>query len=188
MLPDYETIKQEKAPHKGVTVLQFIAALVFIQTLLFLMPTLFTNANTETADTEHVRFRIVANSNSTEDQQFKKAVLQEIQPLLLPTTTKLGATQNLEQVEQQIQQKLSTKYEEASIQVARKQELFPPKRYEGSIYAQDYYEAIVVTIGNGRGDNWWCTLFPKVCYRDEEPKEDEEKKFFIWEWLKGIFA
>jgi len=51
-----------------------------------------------------------------------------------------------------------------------------------------------VTIGSGRGDNWWCALFPKVCFPEEQQAEveveveDEEVTFFVWEWIKGLFS
>jgi len=52
------------------------------------------------------------------------------------------------------------------------------------------YHSIVVKIGNARGDNWWCSIFPSICEPDknEEPEEEkEEVTFFIWEWIKGFF-
>ncbi|MEK5484016.1 stage II sporulation protein R [Viridibacillus sp. FSL R5-0888] len=202
MIPDYKNIEMPKQETKTITktkmmpVLQFIAALLFIQTLLFLLPQWFTQDTSPIADADQMRFRIVANSNSTQDQLIKQDMLKEIEPIIkqLAFQTKgTGMEQNLAVVEHEIQNKLSTKFSQQSIQVSRKQELFPAKRYEGFLYPQNYYDALVVTIGSGKGDNWWCALFPKVCYREEEPKKPEEtkeetQKFFIWEWLKDIFS
>ncbi|MGE7917373.1 stage II sporulation protein R [Viridibacillus sp. NPDC093762] len=198
MIPDYKNIEMPKqeAKTKMMPVLQFIAALLFIQTLLFLLPQWFSQDASPIADADQMRFRIVANSNSTQDQLIKYDMLKEIEPIIKKLAVQTNGTrleQNLAVVEQEIQNKLSVKFSQQSIQVSRKQELFPAKRYEGFLYPQNYYDALVVTIGSGKGDNWWCALFPKVCYREEEPKKPEEtkeetQKFFIWEWLKDIFS
>lgn len=200
MIPDYKTIempkRETKTKTKMIPVLQFIAALLFIQTLIFLLPQWFTQDTSPIADADQMRFRIVANSNSTQDQLIKQDMLKEIEPIIKQLSVQTNGTemdQNLAVVEQEIQNKLSAKFSQQSIQVSRKQELFPAKRYEGFLYPQNYYDALVVTIGSGKGDNWWCALFPKVCYREEEPKKPEEtkeetQKFFIWEWLKDIFS
>ena len=47
-----------------------------------------------------------------------------------------------------------------------------------------YYESLVVTLGSGEGKNWWCVLFPPLCFLDAEEtrqKEEVEYKFFIKE-------
>ena len=70
----------------------------------------------------------------------------------------------------------------------RVEALFPPKRSGLFIHPQAMYDAYILTIGSGRGDNWWCALFPKVCFPDKEEKSEEKVTFFIWEWIKGIFS
>ncbi|MDI4707209.1 stage II sporulation protein R, partial [Pseudoalteromonas shioyasakiensis] len=82
---------------------------------------------------------------------------------------------------------------------------FPTKLYDSYLYPAGKYEAILITIGEGKGDNWWCVLFPPLCFLDfsfgtsvsaadaeeaeelelEEEQEEEEKevKFFLFEWL-----
>ncbi len=42
---------------------------------------------------------------------------------------------------------------------------FPKKKYKGITYKEGYYESLVVTIGDGKGDNWWCVYFPILSYR-----------------------
>ncbi|MBO1912594.1 stage II sporulation protein R, partial [Microvirga sp. 3-52] len=66
------------------------------------------------------------------------------------------------------------------------------KRSGFVIHPQSEYDAYLLTIGSGRGDNWWCALFPKICFVDEaekkEKKEEEKVTFFVWEWITGLFA
>ncbi len=52
------------------------------------------------------------------------------------------------------------------------------------------YHSIVVKIGDARGDNWWCSIFPSICEPEKEEvveEEQEQTTFFIWEWIKGLF-
>ena len=45
---------------------------------------------------------------------------------------------------------------------------FPKKEYDGVVYPDGNYESLVITIGDGLGDNWWCVLFPPLCLLDAE--------------------
>ena len=43
---------------------------------------------------------------------------------------------------------------------------FPTKVYGNFIYPAGEYEAVLITIGEGEGANWWCVLFPPMCFLD----------------------
>ena len=45
---------------------------------------------------------------------------------------------------------------------------FPEKEYKGIKYAAGNYESLVITLGEGKGKNWWCVLFPPLCLLDEK--------------------
>ena len=74
------------------------------------------------------------------------------------------------------------------ITLERKEALFPPKRSGLVIHPQATYDAYILTIGSGRGDNWWCAIFPKICFPDKREDEEEKVTFFVWEWIKGMFS
>jgi len=96
-------------------------------------------------------------------------------------------------LKQQIETKLSENYPQMDTQVVVGDNLFPPKRQGAILYPQNVYQSIVVKIGDARGDNWWCSIFPSICEPEkeevkvEEPEEKEQVTFFIWEWIKGLF-
>lgn len=181
----YYTIKQPKKQTQVTILLQFITSLLFIQLVLLIIQGYL--AQQYSIELEQPRFRIIANSNSAEDQNYKHQLMEEIKPIIDHELQNSSTKINLSTLENEIRNKLSTKIETGNIKITKASALFPPKRNDYKMYAQDKYQAIVVTIGAGRGDNWWCGLFPKVCYRDEEPKEDEKPKFFIVEWFKDLF-
>ncbi len=183
----YYTIKQPKQPSQVTILLQFITALLLIQLILMVVQSYLTEQYS--VELEQPRFRIIANSNSSADQQYKHQLVNEIKPILDKAVLNSTGQVNLSTIEVEIKNKLATKLETDNIKVTTKDALFPPKRYQDKIYAQDKYQAIVVTLGAGKGDNWWCGLFPKVCYRDEvEEKKEEKPKFFIIEWFKSLFS
>ena len=45
---------------------------------------------------------------------------------------------------------------------------FPEKKYKNVIYPEGNYESLVITLGEGVGENWWCVLYPPLCLIDEE--------------------
>ena len=56
---------------------------------------------------------------------------------------------------------------------------FPDKRYGDIIFPEGEYEALRITLGSGKGHNWWCVLYPSLCFRDAAnavvPNEGKEK-------------
>jgi stage II sporulation protein R len=138
-----------------------------------------------------IQIRIIANSNTNEDQQVKSLVYQEIQPLLQKAADTFQSTAQLEQQLTQISNEISQKAEaitDQEIHISLANALIPAKTDGIYFYAQDFHKALIITIGSGKGDNWWCALFPKVCYQEEEEEVVEEPvKFWIWDWIKSKF-
>ena len=65
---------------------------------------------------------------------------------------------------------------------------FPDKEYKEVLYEKGYYESLVVTLGKGEGDNWWCVLFPPICTLEVEENKDIEYKFFVKELFEKYFG
>ena len=58
--------------------------------------------------------------------------------------------------------------------------VFPKKVYKGKTYQPNNYESLVITLGEGDGENWWCVLFPPLCLLEAEESEEEvEYNFFF---------
>ncbi|MDW0116394.1 stage II sporulation protein R [Sporosarcina thermotolerans] len=194
MLQDYEinnyTFKSNRRTGKLVLIVEFILVLFLIQSALML----FTG---KVEQEESFRFRILAHSNTSDDQQLKLAIQQEIEPLInnaiSQSASKAEIVDNLDAIEDIIIHIAKTIADGQEVTLERKAALFPPKRSGLFITPQAPYDAYILTIGSGRGDNWWCSLFPRVCFPDKEVetvKEAEEEKvtFFVWEWIKSWFA
>ena len=63
---------------------------------------------------------------------------------------------------------------------------FPEKIYKGVKYEEGYYESLLITLGEGEGNNWWCVLFPPLCIMEAEESDEVEYKFFIQEIIEKI--
>ena len=66
---------------------------------------------------------------------------------------------------------------------------FPEKEYKGVTYEEGEYESLVITLGNGLGENFWCVLFPPLCLleADEEETEEVEYTSFVKEIIDKYF-
>lgn len=143
---------------------------------------------------EAIRFRVIANSNEASDQNTKLLIRDTIQTKM---TTDLRKTNNIEEARTTLKKELPT-YEnlventlnnndiETNFNVNYGMNYFPEKVYKGVKYEEGYYESLVVTLGNGKGNNWWCVLFPPLCLLEAEETEETtevEYKFFISELI-----
>ena len=141
--------------------------------------------NKEYQEKEIIRFRIIANSNEEIDQQTKKELLKTISSELLESKKtyqeeKQYLISSIPTLTKKIQNKINTPF---TIQYG--DNYFPEKEYRGKTFKEGLYESLVITLGEGKGDNFWCILFPPLCMIDDE--EDIEYKSFIKEVMKHIF-
>lgn len=186
MLPDYEIIRNDSPKSKRSPWIELIFSILIIQILLFVLPS---GSGVAEVPVDAIHVRIVANSNTKEDQAVKSLIQEEINPILQDAIDTAKTVDELEVQLSDLSYEIMKRAGEITgkgIHIKLADALIPPKKDGVNYYPQDIHKALVVTIGEGKGDNWWCALFPKVCYRDDEPKK-EPAKFWTWEWLKSKF-
>ena len=114
---------------------------------------------------ESIRFRIIANSNSYSDQELKWNINQDLIPSLIAI---MDNSNNIESARKNINDNLPSinatvsKYTN-DYNINFGQNYFPLKEYKNVSYQAGNYESLVITLGDGLGDNWWCVLFPPLC-------------------------
>lgn len=129
---------------------------------------------TDTLSNEMIRFHVVANSDTTEDQLLKQQVKDEIiecmEPLLkesksIDETRKIinKSLTKIKSVAQEVVRKYGKGYK---IYVNLDKANFPTKAYGDVVLPAGEYEACRVIIGEGKGENWWCVMYPPLCYID----------------------
>ncbi|RXT08691.1 stage II sporulation protein R [Ammoniphilus sp. CFH 90114] len=159
---------------------------------------------------ESIRLRVIANSDSPQDQWLKQEIRDEINLYL---TSKVDSLDTVEEAREKMEEELPQLQEivEKTItnngfsynsQVELGKVPFPTKMYGQYVYPAGEYEALRVTVGQGMGQNWWCVLFPPLCFvdidtgdavkKEEENGEDGEGpkiqvKFFVLEVFQKLY-
>lgn len=142
-----------------------------------------------------IRLRVVANSNSIDDQEQKKVIKNIIEKYIAENLNNLenlneartNIKNNIPKIEKEIDNTIKNKNYNINYTIKYGQNYFPKKQYKGITYNEGYYESLVITLGKGEGDNWWCILFPPLCLLDNQNKEEVEYKFLVKELLDKIF-
>ena len=138
-----------------------------------------------------IRIRILANSNDEYDQDVKKEVKEDIQSymsIILKDTTNIEEARvkinnNLDNINKKVGNTLQSLDYKLPYKVNFGLNYFPGKEYKGVKYEAGYYESLLITLGKGEGDNWWCVLFPPLCLIEAEESTEVEYKSFIKEVL-----
>lgn len=143
-----------------------------------------------------IRFRILANSNSPRDQKIKEEVRDKMQEELYSILQNSKSTKearniinnNMDNFNKILEEEMKDK--EYSYTIDYGMHEFPEKTYKGITYEAGEYESLLVTLGEGKGDNWWCVLFPPLCLIEAEEAADTnevEYKSFIKELIEKYF-
>lgn len=140
-----------------------------------------------------IRFHVMAESDSKEDQwlklQVKEAVLAYISPVLSKSQSVDESRQLLYNESENIRNvaaaTLRSLGDESDVNVYFENCYFPMKTYGDMTFPPGEYEAFRVDIGEAQGKNWWCVLYPPLCFVDavygEVPEESKEE-------LKGVLT
>ena len=142
-----------------------------------------------------IRIRVIANSNSEYDQEIKTKVKETVEHdmyNMLKYTTDLEEARkiiknNLNNVQNNIYTLLQSEQYLLPFDVNFGLNYFPQKEFKGITYNEGYYESVVVTLGEGLGDNWWCVLFPPLCMIEAEQSTDVEYTTVVKEVIDKYF-
>ena len=141
---------------------------------------------------EAIRIRVIPNSNSEYDQSIKEKVKELLEYKmynLLKDTKGVNKARdliknNLGNIKEELNNLLIKENYIEKFSIDYGNNYFPKKEYKGVKYNSGYYESLVITLGKGKGDNWWCVLFPPICLIEAEENKDVEYKFFVEDLFK----
>lgn len=162
--------------------------ILYILSIIFLLITFINLKNNKTIQDDSIRFRIIANSNSLEDQNLKKLIKRELEinlfPLLQNSQSTYETRELIHQNENLIESLLSKYNVEYEINYGIN--FFPEKEYDDYVYGEGNYESLVIKLGEAKGNNWWCVMYPPLCLIDQNSNnnEDIEYKLYIQEILQ----
>ena len=137
-----------------------------------------------------IRIRVLANSDSREDQQKKQEVKQALEDylydVLASATTVEEANEIIENNMVEIKKKINNSFS-GEYTINYGMNYFPKKEYKGILYEEGYYNSLVVSLGKGLGQNWWCILFPPLCMLDGTEMGDVEYRSLVGDILNKYF-
>lgn len=126
--------------------------------------------------TDVTRLHIVGADNSTEDQRLKLALRDRICELLsewLPDCADkaemdLFLVERLDDIQTAANDFLAAQGAEYGAVASFGQVWFPMRVYGDTVLPSGVYDALEIVLGEGTGNNWWCILFPRSCYKDSD--------------------
>jgi stage II sporulation protein R len=141
---------------------------------------------------EAIRLRILANSDLEVDQELKREVRDEVNAAITEWVAELTSVEaardliqsRLPEIKVIAEEVLAKNGSDQSVKTDFGKVEFPTKLYGEFLYPAGEYEAVLITLGEGKGANWWCVLFPPLCFLDfsnsvavkEGVDEQEEKE------------
>ncbi len=142
-----------------------------------------------------IRLRVIPNSNTSLDQNMKNQVKKYLEQDTYKKLENINnindarkiINNNLDNIDTSINNIFKENNYNMDYNINFGYNYFPEKEYKQVKYKEGYYESIVITIGDGKGDNWWCVLFPNLCLVDLENNEQIEYKSWVAEKLNKIF-
>ena len=123
---------------------------------------------------EVIRFHIRANSDKKEDQALKLQIRDEILEVMSEKfkdsksleESRLVIRENISEMKAIAENIIKSQGKDYGVNIALKEDNFPLRKYGNMIFPQGQYEALIIEIGEGVGQNWWCVMFPPICFVD----------------------
>lgn len=164
--------------HATLTALLFLSLLLVTESPRYLQDKSTSTLQQQIA-TQVLRFHIRANSDTVADQQkklrIKQSLLEWLTLILSENTSKSETIQCIRKNLPDIRKEATRMAAPEPVTVTLQKEWFPEKTYGTCTFPEGIYDALRVDIGQAKGHNWWCVLYPSLCFADAlEPSMTEE--------------
>ena len=156
--------------------------LIFFIFILILIPICFNNKTEVKAGSyDYLRIHINANSCAPEDQEIKIQIRDKLLSFLTDSISKCKSKMEAEQILQDnieiIKAIANSMLDEEGFSYGAyceiKNEYFPTRYYENCVVEAGNYDALVITLGEGEGDNWWCVVYPPLCFVNKNSLDEQ---------------
>ncbi|WP_274309096.1 stage II sporulation protein R [Solibacillus daqui] len=175
MLHDYEIVKKSKW---WIASWKLLAMTFVLYSAFIIIPTIVADVQAERQQlNEQLKVRVIANSSSKADQLIKQQVVDNIQYVIESSDEWTVDKQGMDMIVQEIQKN----YPQLKFRYEFGDNLMPPKWQFGEFYPQNHYYSVNFIIGQGRGENWFCSVFPTLC-APKKQEVSERPQFYLSEW------
>lgn len=145
------------------------------------------NMGGTSTDTDYLRIHVRANSNSEADQSVKYIVKDEVVKFITPYAAQCTDKQTaiktvrsiLPQIEEVCDKTLSQNGYDYKSKASVREEKFPTRVYGDLTLEEGIYDALIIELGSGTGDNWWCVIYPPLCFTSGTA--DVRYRSLIWD-------
>jgi len=147
-----------------------------------------------------IRLHILADGNDDISQEIKlmvrDRVLDEFSDEMRSFSSKTEAEKNVAALTGEIEEFVNDFLAENNVSygcgVSLGKSIFPDRNYSSLYFPAGEYTALKITLGSGEGNNWWCVMYPPLCfaeiYDDEDlPDDITEVRWKIAEWWEGLW-
>lgn len=155
-------------------VIMIISCILAIFTLIANRVQVKSESIQEDIATKIIRFHVIANSDSKSDQALKLKVRDKVIEYMQPRLKESKSIEESRKIIKENDKKVMAIANEVirengynyPIKTMLSNENFPIKTYGNITLPQGKYEAYRIIIGDGKGQNWWCVMFPPLCFVD----------------------
>ena len=167
-----------------------LLTLLFIYT--FICAVSYVSAVSSDIQNSVFRLHVIANSDSSEDQELKyivrDKVLEYINKISKNTSSKKEVieivTANINEIQKISENAVADQGYDYQVKLNIGNFAFPTKTYGDISFPAGFYDALKIEIGEANGQNWWCVMFPPLCFVDvTNGIVPEESKYLIKENL-----
>lgn len=145
-------------------------------------------------NSDYLRVHIRANSNSDKDQTVKyvvrDAVVEALIPVLADAETKDEAesilNKNLAYIEKIANSVLKSEGFSYTSKAYISSEYFPTRTYDELTLDSGYYDSLILSLGSGKGNNWWCVVYPAFCFTNTKNSANYVYISKIWEIIRSV--
>lgn len=145
----------------------FVVLFIIIATVVCV-----TAATPAQAETEYLRIHVRADSNDAADQAVKYKVKDEVVKFITPyaaqCTDKERAMELISSILGEIEEVCDRVLRQNGFSYTSKAEVrseqFPTRVYGDLTLEAGLYDALIIELGSGKGDNWWCVIYPPLCF------------------------
>ena len=169
----------------------FLVLIIIIATAVFVGAKL-TNGN-GSEKSEYLRIHVRANSNDAVDQSVKYKVKDEVVKFITPYAAqcvdKDAAIEVISKITSGIESVCNRVLKENGFSYTSRAEVrsekFPTRVYGDLTLEEGVYDALIIELGEGTGDNWWCVIYPPLCFTSAST--DVEYRSIIFDIIKKFF-
>lgn len=146
---------------------------------------------------DYLRLHIRANSNSSVDQSVKYEIKEDLVGYLTPYLCNVASKDNAidcinalkDNIVNRCLKILRSRGFNYSVNVKIANEYFPTRTYSNTTLESGYYDAVIIELGTAEGDNWWCVMYPPLCFVNKNENNTQINfKSKIVEWFQSLFG